>query len=180
MLAHHLPEMGIQYAAVALYEAGRHGSRGVGELRTITTAGPGAGPLPLSANSRPWACFRAEHPFSLVLLPLVDPRDSWGNRVRHRGSSTSRCDRPTDRGRVNTAQLYREATEGRRLAEEANRMKSRFLSTVSHELRTPLNLIVGLGEILLRDSERGDAPLPAPDARAMSNASTPTLSIWAG
>jgi signal transduction histidine kinase len=38
---------------------------------------------------------------------------------------------------LNTAQLYREATEGRRLAEEANQMKSRFLSTVSHELRTP-------------------------------------------
>jgi signal transduction histidine kinase len=67
-------------------------------------------------------------------------------------------------GALNTAQLYREATEGRRLAEEANQMKSRFLSTVSHELRTPLNLIVGLGGILLRDHDQGGAPLP-PAAR---------------
>ena len=42
-----------------------------------------------------------------------------------------------------TTQLYEQATEGQRLAEEANRLKSRFLSMVSHELRTPLNLITG-------------------------------------
>ena len=47
--------------------------------------------------------------------------------------------------------LYREAAEGRQLAEEANRLKSRFLSTVSHELRTPLNLIVGWSEMQLRE-----------------------------
>jgi DNA-binding response OmpR family regulator/nitrogen-specific signal transduction histidine kinase len=50
--------------------------------------------------------------------------------------------------------LYREATQGRRLAEEANRLKSRFLSTVSHELRTPLGLIVGLSKMLLQAGER--------------------------
>jgi len=48
--------------------------------------------------------------------------------------------------------LYQEAAEARRLAEEADRMKSRFLSTVSHELRTPLNLIVGLSEMELKQS----------------------------
>ncbi|NJL56931.1 hypothetical protein HC928_18585 [bacterium] len=65
-------------------------------------------------------------------------------------------------GALNTARLYRQATEGRRLAEEANRMKSRFLSTISHELRTPLNLIVGLSEMVLRDSDESDSPLPEP------------------
>jgi len=45
--------------------------------------------------------------------------------------------------------LYREAVEARQLADEANRLKSRFLSIVSHELRTPLNLITGLSKILL-------------------------------
>ncbi len=61
---------------------------------------------------------------------------------------------------LNTAQLYRDATEGRRLAEEANQLKSRFLSTVSHELRTPLNLVVGLSSILLHEEDESGATLP--------------------
>lgn len=51
---------------------------------------------------------------------------------------------------IKTLRLYHEAAEGRRLAEEADRQKSRFLSTVSHELRTPLSIIVGLSEMLMR------------------------------
>jgi signal transduction histidine kinase len=45
------------------------------------------------------------------------------------------------------------------LAEEANRLKTRFLSTVSHELRTPLNVIVGLSELSLREQAQGRVPL---------------------
>ena len=52
---------------------------------------------------------------------------------------------------LRNSRLYREALEGRRLAEEANQLKSRFLSMVSHELRTPLNLIRGLSDMLLRE-----------------------------
>lgn len=51
---------------------------------------------------------------------------------------------------LRTSRLYQDAIEGRRLAEEANHLKSRFLSTVSHELRTPLSLIVGLSEMALK------------------------------
>lgn len=40
-------------------------------------------------------------------------------------------------------------------AEEANQLKSRFLSMVSHELRTPLNLIVGLSEMAMRQQAKG-------------------------
>jgi signal transduction histidine kinase/DNA-binding response OmpR family regulator len=103
------------------------------------------------------------HPFILTLIPLVDQSgqigfmvfdaehlDVYGSIVQQVG------------GALNTARLYREATEGRRLAEEANRMKSRFLSTISHELRTPLNLIVGLSGMVLRDSDESDVPLPEP------------------
>ena len=50
-------------------------------------------------------------------------------------------------------QLYREAVEASRLAEEASLLKSRFLSVVSHELRTPLNLITGLSKVLLEKYE---------------------------
>ena len=69
---------------------------------------------------------------------------------------------------LRAAQLYREALEGRRLAEEATSLKSRFLSTVSHELRTPLSVVVGLSDIVAargtRGRERGSGPGPRPRA----------------
>ena len=52
-------------------------------------------------------------------------------------------------------ELYQEALRARRLAEEANQLKTTFLSVVSHELRTPLNLIVGLSELMMRERKQG-------------------------
>ncbi len=47
--------------------------------------------------------------------------------------------------------------EAKRLAEEASRSKSEFLSNVSHELRTPLNSIIGMISLALQDSHGGDS-----------------------
>ncbi len=86
-----------------------------------------------------------DRPFSLLLLPLIVQGEQVGfttfsaPEIGLLGSIVRQL-----AAALNTARLYQEATEGRRLAEEANRLKSRFLSTVSHELRTPLGLIVGL------------------------------------
>jgi signal transduction histidine kinase/DNA-binding response OmpR family regulator len=51
--------------------------------------------------------------------------------------------------------LRQKLHDARRQAEEADQLKSRFLSMVSHELRTPLNLIVGLSEMAMRQQARG-------------------------
>jgi signal transduction histidine kinase/DNA-binding LacI/PurR family transcriptional regulator/CheY-like chemotaxis protein len=59
--------------------------------------------------------------------------------------------------------LYNEAVEARRAAEEANLLKSRFLSMVSHELRTPLALIVGTIEMMGQEESAGCLP-PLPDS----------------
>jgi signal transduction histidine kinase/AraC-like DNA-binding protein len=59
---------------------------------------------------------------------------------------------------LRTSLLYADAIQGRQMAEDANQMKSRFLSMVSHELRTPLNVIVGLSEILLRQQNQPPGP----------------------
>ena len=40
--------------------------------------------------------------------------------------------------------------EQRYSAEEANRMKSQFLSNMSHEIRTPMNAIIGMADVALR------------------------------
>ncbi len=109
----------------------------------------------------PPGLFNPDTPFQLTLIPVVDPTsqlgfivfdsehfDLYGAIVQQLG------------GALNKARLYRQATEGRRLAEEANRMKSNFLSTISHELRTPLNLIVGLSGILMEESDEEKSLLP--------------------
>ena len=66
-------------------------------------------------------------------------------------------------------ELYREAVEARQVAEAANGLKSRFLSTVSHELRTPLSLIVGTIEMQLREEADRNTPLPERYQRDLRN-----------
>ncbi|MGE5462742.1 MAG: ATP-binding protein, partial [Syntrophothermus sp.] len=58
--------------------------------------------------------------------------------------------------------LFDEAVEARKAAEQANLLKSRFLSMVSHELRTPLALIVGTIEMMLQEETTGSSP-PLPE-----------------
>jgi signal transduction histidine kinase/DNA-binding LacI/PurR family transcriptional regulator/AraC-like DNA-binding protein/ActR/RegA family two-component response regulator len=56
--------------------------------------------------------------------------------------------------------LYRQARQSQELAEEANHLKSRFLSMVSHELLTPMVLLVGLSEMMLHEGIGNRPPLP--------------------
>ncbi|MBZ0277589.1 MAG: substrate-binding domain-containing protein, partial [Anaerolineae bacterium] len=160
ILAKHLPDMGIHTAMLGLFEAEGNDPVAWSMVRNILT--PNQGLIRFHTREFPSANLFAEgEQFILTLVPLADQSgqigylifdsghfDLYGSIVQQVG------------GALNTARLYREATEMRRMAEEANRMKSRFLSTISHELRTPLNLIVGLSEIVLRDSDENDLPLP--------------------
>lgn len=41
-------------------------------------------------------------------------------------------------------------------ADEANEAKSRFLADMSHEIRTPINAIIGMNEMILRESDDKD------------------------
>ncbi len=160
VLAQHLPEMGISLASVALFEAEDDDPVAWSVLRGITA--PRQAAIRFSSRQFPPPGLRpGDQPFSLALLPLVNQRGQLGyvtfdtSHLEMYGAIVQQL-----AAALNSAQLYREAMEGRRLAEEANRLKSRFLSTVSHELRTPLNLIVGLCGILLQESEKSDPPLP--------------------
>ncbi len=47
----------------------------------------------------------------------------------------------------------RELAEAAKQANQANEAKSSFLSTMSHDIRTPMNAILGLNEMILRDSK---------------------------
>lgn len=56
---------------------------------------------------------------------------------------------------IENARLLKEADEARAL-QEADRLKSEFMSTISHELRTPLSSIKGYATTLLREDAEWD------------------------
>ena len=164
VLAQDLPAMGIHTAWLALFDAEGDDPAAWTTLRDITSLEQDREQHALHFPSRdfpPEGLLPADQPFSLALFPLTGPRGQLGYAVFDTahldlyGAITQEMATA-----LNSAQLHRKATEGRRLAEEANELKSRFLSTVSHELRTPLNLIVGLSGILLQESDESDTSLP--------------------
>ena len=162
ILAHHLPQMNIDIAQIAFIEAEEDNPIAWSSMRNALD--PKQAILRFNSTSfPPDGLFSLDEPYQLALIPLkaksaqigylvfgIDSFDLYGSIVQQLG------------GALSTAELYRQALEGRRLAEEANRMKSRFLSTVSHELRTPSNLIVGLSELVLQTSYESEKPLPEP------------------
>lgn len=160
ILEKHLPELVIHTAWLGLFETYANNQATCTILRDALH--PNRKPVRIQNQIFPPAeLLPGQDQFILTLIPLVDQTgqlgfmtfgseqfDMYGSIVQQVG------------GALNTMRLYRQATEARRVAEEANQMKSRFLSTISHELRTPLNLIVGLSGILLQESEEGTSSLP--------------------
>lgn len=153
ILAQHLPQLGIEHALVALYST--HEDDPLSHSTVLLGAGLPAGGVGrpfLTREFPPPGLYPSDSAFQLALLPLVIDERPTGF-VALSASNLEPCAAIVHNlaSALRTGQLYHDALEGRRLAEEANRLKSRFLSTVSHELRTPLSLIVGLSQMVLRE-----------------------------
>ena len=105
----------------------------------------------------PPGLYPADVPVQLAVLPLIIDEHTTGF-VAFSATNLDPCAAIVHNlaAAFRMSRLYHEAVEGRRLAEEANRLKSRFLSMVSHELRTPLSLIIGLSEMVM--SEQREKP----------------------
>ncbi len=156
VLATDLPTIGIQGATVGYYEAEGEDPVACSVLQT-SFINSNSGTLRLEAGMRfpsrqfsPEGLHPVEQPRQLAVLPLKVYKELSGFVAFDAGNLDPCADIVRQLGAaLRAVRLYREAVEARQLAEEANRLKGRFLSVVSHELRTPLNLITGLSNILL-------------------------------
>ena len=54
-------------------------------------------------------------------------------------------------------------------AESANEAKSQFLARVSHEIRTPINAVMGMNDIIIRDSKEEEIKKRAFDIKSATN-----------
>jgi signal transduction histidine kinase/AraC-like DNA-binding protein/response regulator of citrate/malate metabolism len=161
ILAQHLPAIGIQHLLVGLYVP--QDQDPVAQSRVLLCIGLAANLVGRQFATRafpPPGFYPDDALFQLALLPLIVDDTLVGFCALDAanlepGAAIMR----NLAAALRNSRLYREALEGRRMAEEANQLKSRFLSMVSHELRTPLNLIRGLSDMLLR--ERNQSPVPS-------------------
>jgi signal transduction histidine kinase/DNA-binding response OmpR family regulator len=179
ILAESLPELDVPSCHIALYEDPAHPAA---RARLVMAYGP-PGQLTIEPEGRifpsqdlaPRELLPTVRRYSLSVQPLYFREDQIGFAVIE---ATPEREEVYEllRGEISAAlkrlqllarnvELYREAVrgrvaaeEGRRLAEEANLLKSRFLATVSHELRTPLSLIVGASEMIARENDAGELP----------------------
>lgn len=60
--------------------------------------------------------------------------------------------------------------EQKAIAEQANRAKSDFLARMSHEIRTPINSVLGMNEMILRESTEDEIRQYAMDVKSSANA----------
>ncbi len=72
------------------------------------------------------------------------------------------------RNTLNQLDYSEQLTEAKAVAEHANTAKSEFLASMSHEIRTPINAVLGMNEMVLRESlqARDQASTVQPELRA--------------
>lgn len=156
ILAAHLPRVGVRHMLVALFSPCDDDS--LAQSAIVLRYGMDEGACIERFASRqfpPPGLYPSNRPFQLALLPLhID--ETLHGFAAFDATNLEPCAAIVRNlaAALRSCHLYHDAYEGRRLAEQANRLKSRFLGMVSHELRTPLNLIVGLSELLLRDDQQ--------------------------
>ncbi|MBK8420865.1 substrate-binding domain-containing protein [Candidatus Villigracilis saccharophilus] len=148
----YLTALNIQHAQLILFEAQEDDPVALSILPSgFDASSPSQAYRFATRQFPPPGLYPATQPYQLALLPIAIMEKPVGY-VAFDAANLIPCLAVVRQlaSRLESIRLYQEAADGRRLAEEANRLKSRFLSTVSHELRTPLNLIVGLSEMQLK------------------------------
>ncbi len=120
------------------------------------------------------AAIRSGEPIRLdgrIYTPRANPLMENGSRI---GTLYSLSD---------DSEHYRyteELREQKRIADQANRAKSRFLANMSHEIRTPINAVLGFNEMIERECNKvaaADEPKSPAVKEALGNIETYSDSI---
>ncbi|MBN1230922.1 MAG: substrate-binding domain-containing protein [Anaerolineales bacterium] len=175
ILNRHIPQMGIKSILLILYHLDNDDPKAKSEILLSTGLETDVKGLIFDTRSFPaQKIYSSPDPLHLIILPL-DVEEKNTGFVAFDAPNPELCAAIVHNlsAALRTSKLYQEAIEGRRQAEEANQMKSRFLSMVSHELRTPLSLIVGLSEMVLRlyNGEEQLVEPPLHDIEQINNSS---------
>ncbi len=71
-------------------------------------------------------------------------------------------------GSLDRARLTEELAKAKDDAERANQAKTRFLARMSHEIRTPINAVIGMNEMIIRESQEDNIQRYASDVKDSS------------
>lgn len=169
ILSTHLPRIGVSQAGILMLEQEEEDPAAWSLLQEFQPSN-GSTVRFRTTSFPPPGLYPAGTPYRSVLLPLVCRNEQVGYIAFETGDLEPLAAIAQHvSSAILSARLYRASQEGRQLAESANRLKTRFLSTVSHELRVPLNLIVGLSELLLGEQQLGKTLLQQDLERIYSN-----------